>query len=217
MNLRKSSIFVLASTLLFTSYAFAEKVVVVPLGGEKATGTAVEADVVAGKTFSSDAGIDLTGTLTVTGPTCGGTLNGTRWCDNGDGTVLDMTTGLVWLKNASCMGTKPWIKSDDWNDAQTAAGTLETGNVPCNLTDGSTIYDWRLPTYDELKDLALGVEQVRATTPRAFSNVASAQYWSSTSYAPNPGWAWLMHLGDGGTGLLAKDSQLNVWPVRAYK
>jgi len=27
--------------------------------------------------------------------TCSGTPNGTRWCDNGNGTVTDMTTGLV--------------------------------------------------------------------------------------------------------------------------
>ena len=32
------------------------------------------------------------------GITCKGTLVGTRWCDNGDATVTDMTTGLVWLK-----------------------------------------------------------------------------------------------------------------------
>ncbi len=31
---------------------------------------------------------------------CIGTLNGTRWCDQGDGTVKDMTTGLVWFKDA---------------------------------------------------------------------------------------------------------------------
>ena len=40
---------------------------------------------------------------------CEGTRSaGGRWCDNGDGTVTDMTTCLVWLKYASWGGAKPW-------------------------------------------------------------------------------------------------------------
>jgi hypothetical protein len=43
------------------------------------------------------------------GTTCSGTLSsGGRWCDNGNGTVTDMTTGLIWLKNATCGGMKTW-------------------------------------------------------------------------------------------------------------
>ncbi len=33
--------------------------------------------------------------------TCKGTIVGTRWCDQENGTVKDMTTGLIWLKNAA--------------------------------------------------------------------------------------------------------------------
>ena len=43
---------------------------------------------------------------------CEGTLSvGGRWCDQGDGTVKDMTTGLVWLKNAGWGGRK-YFRSD---------------------------------------------------------------------------------------------------------
>ena len=36
---------------------------------------------------------------------CEGTLStGGRWCDQGDGTVKDMTNGLVWLKKADWGG-----------------------------------------------------------------------------------------------------------------
>ena len=39
--------------------------------------------------------------------TCEGTVSaGGRWCDQGDGTVKDMTTGLVWLKKADWGGAK---------------------------------------------------------------------------------------------------------------
>lgn len=36
--------------------------------------------------------------------TCKGTLYENRWCDNGNGTVTDLTTCLVWLKKADWGG-----------------------------------------------------------------------------------------------------------------
>lgn len=33
---------------------------------------------------------------------------GVRFVDNGDGTVTDNLTALVWLKNANCFGTRLW-------------------------------------------------------------------------------------------------------------
>ena len=43
------------------------------------------------------------------GCTCTGTMFGKRWCDNGDGTVTDLTTCLVWLKKADWGGQKVWV------------------------------------------------------------------------------------------------------------
>ncbi len=59
-------------------------------------------------------------------PICTGTLVGTRWCDNGEATVTDMTTGLVWLKYADWEDPKPWRSntSGDYDDARTRAGLL---------------------------------------------------------------------------------------------
>ncbi|MBW1813845.1 MAG: hypothetical protein JRJ39_09275 [Deltaproteobacteria bacterium] len=42
------------------------------------------------------------------GPCKGTQSTGGRWCDNGDGTVTDMTTCLVWLKYANWGGTRMW-------------------------------------------------------------------------------------------------------------
>ncbi|MDO9069087.1 MAG: DUF1566 domain-containing protein [Deltaproteobacteria bacterium] len=42
-----------------------QKVVVIPLGGKKATGTAVAEDVINGKTFSNDKGVGISGTLII--------------------------------------------------------------------------------------------------------------------------------------------------------
>jgi len=48
-----------------------------------------------------------------TGGTTTGAYNtpawtGVRFTDNGDGTVTDNLTALIWLKNADCFGTRVW-------------------------------------------------------------------------------------------------------------
>jgi hypothetical protein len=32
-----------------------------------------------------------------------------RFTDNGDGTITDNLTGLIWLKNANCFGLRNWL------------------------------------------------------------------------------------------------------------
>ncbi len=121
--------------------------------------------------------------------TCSGTLTGTRWCDQGDGTVKDMTTGLVWLQNASWGVFKPWRNSADYDDAHTRAGLLDAGASGAGLSDGSIIGDWRLPTKNELYGLANGTEAIRSGNMRAFSGVQSDGYAYGHSKADN-GWVW---------------------------
>ena len=89
-----------------------------------------------------------------TGSTCEGTLSPLgRWCDQGDGTVKDMTTGLVWLKKADWGGQYPlWDDLYD-PDAHHRAAQLWDGSPyegSAGLSDGSVEGDWRLPTKTEL-------------------------------------------------------------------
>ncbi len=44
-----------------------------------------------------------------------------RFTDNGNGTVTDKLTGLIWMKNANAFGTKTWA------EALNAANGLESG------------------------------------------------------------------------------------------
>ena len=68
-----------------------------------------------------------------------------RFTDNGDGTVTDNLTGLIWLKDADCFGSR------NWTNALSDANTLADGS--CGLTDGSVAGDWRLPNVRELQSL----------------------------------------------------------------
>lgn len=153
---------------------------------------------------------------------CSGTLVGTRWCDQGDGTVLDMTTGLVWLKNADWGGGRGWRHNTTCispnyichEDAHTRTGLLSTGATGAGLSDGSVAGDWRLPTKTELDNLANGTEAVRSDNMRAFTGVQSTYYWSSSTYADNISHAWSVHM-NGHVYHHDKGTNCRVWPVRA--
>lgn len=152
---------------------------------------------------------------------CTGTLSaGGRWCDNDDGTVTDMTTGLVWLKNASWGEGKLWREEGDYlnnDDAHTRAGILKAGSAGANLSDDSVEGDWRLPTKTELYALANGTEPVRYDTPRVFTGVQAGDYWSSTTRADCLSHAYWVGFSDGyvDCGCASKDLYHNyVWPVR---
>ena len=156
------------------------------------------------------------------GCTCKGTLNGTRWCDNGDGTVIDLSTCLVWLKNANCHGHNYFLSAMDYAAVDTHSGW-------CSLKDGSRKLEWRLPTSFELDSLANGTEAVRSDNMRAFVNVQPGYYWSgslhfkfSGGFVPNGVTdAVDMSTGDRDELIVSKypdgfavDVRCYIWPVR---
>ena len=113
-----------------------------------------------------------------------------RFSDNGDGTVSDNQTGLIWLKNANCYGTKTWAT------AITSANTLASGS--CGLTDGSISGQWRLPNIYELEslvDLSKNYPALPAGHP--FSNVQLGDYWSSTTGSGRTITAWFVSMYEG--------------------
>jgi peptidoglycan hydrolase CwlO-like protein len=139
---------------------------------------------------------------------CSGTLSPLgRWCDNGDGTIRDMTNGLIWLRNANCTGI------DIWDNAMTWSSNL--ASPACGLSDGSVIHDWRLPTLGELKALNTGTEAVLWGSPNLFSNIQNdREYWSSTSTIAT--FASLVDMANGSVYSGIKGNLwLHIWPVRS--
>jgi hypothetical protein len=192
------------------------------------TDGAAPEDVAAGKTYWSLRTDGIWGRQTGTSATCAtcsGTLSvGGRWCDQGDGTVKDMTTGLVWLKKADWGGQKPWRSTSPdctspnytcYDDAHSRAGTLAAGAADADLSDGSVEGDWRLPTKAELYGLGHGTEAIRFSSPGLFTGVQNDYYWSSTTLASDPDHAWFVYTGTGGAGSTYKHRTNFVWPVRA--
>ncbi len=116
-----------------------------------------------------------------------------RFTDNGDGTVTDNLTELVWLKNANCFGAQTWAQ------ALSDANNLADGD--CGLMDGSAAGDWHLPNVRELFSLVDFENNNPALPAHPFINFVPTVRWSSTAIANIPNFAWLVSFNDGSVGI----------------
>ncbi len=139
-----------------------------------------------------------------------------NFIDNGNGTVTDTRTGLVWLKNANPCDRK------NWYEALAYCSSLASGTA--GLTDGSVAGQWRLPSKEEME--ALGTDPpatwewehcpVPWTMPGVpFTNVQSFFYWSSSTAPDRTEYARPFVMNTGYLGYDLKEScYYYVWPVR---
>ncbi len=111
--------------------------------------------------------------------------------DNGDGTVTETISGLVWLKNADCFGKLPQAKAQN-----TVQEWLEKGK--CGLNDGSDIGDWRLPMIHEM--IHLLNFSLDPTLPQPPFEDVETYYWTQSPFLPNPGRIWIVYLSTGAMG-----------------
>ncbi|MBW1812442.1 MAG: DUF1566 domain-containing protein, partial [Deltaproteobacteria bacterium] len=114
-----------------------------------------------------------------------------RFVDNGDGTVTDNLTGLMWLENANCMGSTTGFDTDGtpndglvkWTRALDFIAALNLGTYSCGCTGNGVYDDWRLPNIKELLSLidysqvapALQIDNIFDMPAQSFD------YWSSTT------------------------------------
>ena len=136
--------------------------------------------------------------------------------DNGNGTITDTTTGLVWDK---CSRGQVW---DNTTPPGTCTGTASTHDWAAALAQATAANaashrgqaDWRLPNRTELESLI----QINAHSPAIdgtyFPATPNNSYWTSTSYAPIPASAWVV---DFDNGLTYADREANANHVRLVR
>ncbi|MEB2283570.1 MAG: hypothetical protein B6D46_14980 [Polyangiaceae bacterium UTPRO1] len=263
-------------------------------------GTAVAGDVLAGKTFSSTAGLGVTGTMpnngavsivpttsaqtiaagyhdgsgtvagdtdlvpgniksgveifgvtgVFTGGTGGGLLNtgqttsygagsdgdlqkGTvrSYADNGDGTITDNVTGLMWEKKSDDDSIHDKDNIYTWGvelSPYTMDGTIVTEFLAALNSGGGFAghTDWRIPNRFELESL-LDLENVVPSVDPAFNTgcmggctvttcscTQSSYYWSSTTSQSSPDSAWEV---DFSAGYMDASGKSNYDYVRAVR
>ena len=104
-----------------------------------------------------------------------------NFIDNGDGTVTNTDTGLMWQQD-----TAP--STYNWQGALYYCETLTLASHN----------DWRLPKVNELQSLVDYTRYNPSINTTFFPNTMSSYYWSSTTYAGHPDSAWLVRFGHGG-------------------
>jgi hypothetical protein len=135
-----------------------------------------------------------------------------RFTDNGDGTVTDNLTGLIWTKEPGHFRA--------WTSALNYANNLSLGSESC----GTSYTDWRMPNRFELESLLdLGNDAQALPFNLPFVNVLNVgyMYWSSSYNKDSNGeydQSKIVRL----TGYVGSEPKseppfpylLSVWPVR---
>jgi hypothetical protein len=145
-----------------------------------------------------------------------------RFTDNGDGTVTDNLTGLMWMKDANfivaCCPECEFVAAIPeeqgavlWNEALDIVSGINNGTYSkCS----AGYNDWRLPNIKELLSL-IDFSQCAPPLPSGhpFDNVQKWNYWSSTTSACFNDTAWRV---DMYRGLVSETTTHHnyVWPVR---
>ncbi|MDY6989848.1 MAG: DUF1566 domain-containing protein [Thermodesulfobacteriota bacterium] len=95
-----------------------------------------------------------------------------HFVDNGDGTVTDTTSGLMWQQTET--------KAMDWEKALAYCENIDLGGYQ----------DWRLPNIRELLSLVDDNGAAPSINATFFPGCRPQTYWSSTTHTGFPGFAW---------------------------
>ncbi|MDO9079859.1 MAG: DUF1566 domain-containing protein, partial [Desulfuromonadales bacterium] len=99
-----------------------------------------------------------------------------RFVDCQNGTVLDTSTNLFWLKDAGCPDLHDEVNG--WVNRSQASLNVAALAVPgCSLTDGSNSNDWRLPLLREFETI-IDTEATHNTwpAPALVNGIGDAQW-----------------------------------------
>lgn len=121
--------------------------------------------------------------------------------DNASLLYTDPQTGLVWPRDGGNIAGKEM----SWHEAMKWAKNL-------NYAGHS---DWRLPTLEELKNMAGRGKDDKWLDANGFHDVAFRYYWSSSSYAGTTKYAWYVNVSGGYVYYGSKSRSNHVWPVRS--
>ncbi|WP_201246557.1 DUF1566 domain-containing protein [Halochromatium salexigens] len=132
-----------------------------------------------------------------------------RFQDNGNGTVTDLATGLIWKQCAEGLSGAGCATGS----AQTFSWQVALQHAEAAVFAGSDL--WRLPNKNELASLV----ELRCYNPaineRYFPNTPSNWFWSSSPYASYSGFAWSVQISIGNVSSHGKSIALYVHLVRA--
>jgi hypothetical protein len=149
--------------------------------------------------------------------TCNGSVTATapnsRYTDNGDSTVTDSQTGLMWKQCSEGQGTTTTACDTGSTATYTWQGALQQAQT-INGTGFAGYADWRLPNRNELASLIERSCYSPSINITVFPNTAASDYWSASPDASYSNSAWLVHFFSGHVRYYGKVNASNVRLVR---
>jgi len=148
--------------------------------------------------------------------------------DNGDGTITDESTGLMWEKKDRAGGIHDWGNTYTWTVGSNAfnGSVALTFLATLNATEFAGYDDWRLPNlrelatlpdYGELEPAAFDPFHVGCEpgcTVLTCSCTAPDGHWTSSTSREDDSDAWRVHFFAGGIGAVAKTTAIAARAVR---
>ncbi|MGK5092442.1 DUF1566 domain-containing protein [Deltaproteobacteria bacterium TL4] len=119
------------------------------------------------------------------------------YTDNGNETVRDNNTHLVWQKQDDGV-TRTWEAALNYCEALNLGGKT----------------DWRLPHYRELESIVDTSTYSPAINTTYFPNTESSYYWSSTADANLTSYAWYVYFYN---GYVDSSNKTNTYYVRCVR
>lgn len=141
-----------------------------------------------------------------------------RFTDNGDQTITDSLTRLIWTKDANVMKTRnpifdaaglPMDVGVTWQQALDYVTQLNSENY-------LGYNDWRLPNINELESIGNSGKANTAAwlNGQGFLNTHENYYWSSSTFSLYTNFARIVDLKYNIPSWGAKNANFYVWPVR---
>ena len=127
-----------------------------------------------------------------------------NFIDNGDGTISDTTTGLMWEQKTDDGGIQDKDSTFTWEEALAYCENL--------LSAGYN--DWRLPNINELQSIVDYEHAVPAIDILYFPNTMLTAYWSATTRGSTVYSAWGVNSGYGNVSSRDKPTLYHVRAVR---
>jgi len=129
-------------------------------------------------------------------------IAGAALVDNGNGTISDTRTGLMWQQDGTAAGTRIW---------EDALAYCEGLVLPVN----NPYTDWHLPSTQELQSLVdYSGRYATSINETIFPATEDYDFWTSTTYDNYYDYVWTIHFSDGRITFLGKDAIAYVRAVR---
>ncbi len=120
--------------------------------------------------------------------------------DNGNGTITDLNTGLMWEKKDMAGGLHDWGNTYVWSGTGMGEETIWDWLADVNAEAGGIGFagytDWRIPNVRELQSI-VDYGRSNPSIDPAFGATTATFYWSSTTVTNFPANAWVVSFGNG--------------------